>query len=117
MSMNTNRLKRREWLALTTTALAAAAWPGRAAAQARRFDPQPGDWRRFEITTQVEIANPNGASRVWLPMPSIDTAYQQSLDSQWAGNATRVKVAADTHYGAKMLAAEFDAGVARPTVQ
>ena len=112
-----SNLKRRDWLTLATSALAAGALPGRAAAQARNFTPKPADWRRFEITTQVEIASPNGASRVWLPMPSVDTEYQQSLDSRWAGNATVSKVMADSHYGAKMLLAEFDAGVARPSVQ
>ncbi len=110
-------LKRRDWLALTSRAMATGALPTRAFAQARSFEPKPADWRRFEITTQVEIASPNGASRVWLPMPSIDTDYQQSLDSRWVGNATTAKVAAETRYGAKMLMAEFDTSVARPTVQ
>lgn len=112
-----SNLKRRDWLTLATSALAAGALPGRAAAQARSFDPKPAGWRRFEITTQVEIASPNGASRVWLPMPSVDTDYQQSFDSRWSGNATLSKVTADSNYGAKMLLAEFDAAVARPTVQ
>ncbi len=112
-----SNLKRRDWLALATSVLASGALPGSAIAQGRRFEPRPGDWRRFEITTQVEIAHPNGASRVWLPIPSIDADYQQSLDSRWSGNAASAKVMADAHYGAKMLVAEFDPAIARPTIQ
>jgi len=110
-------VKRRDCLALATSALAAAALPTRAFAQARRFEPKPGDWRAFEITTQVEIASPNGASSVWLPMPSVDSDYQQSQGSRWSGNASSARVSADSHYGAKMLCAEFDAAVAHPTLQ
>ncbi|MEY3409953.1 MAG: hypothetical protein RIS02_1680, partial [Pseudomonadota bacterium] len=33
---------------------------------ARTFNPQPGDWRTFEVTTRVDIAKANGITRVWL---------------------------------------------------
>jgi len=79
------RLGRREWLALATSALGGLAWSGAARAEtARRFEPKPGPWRSFELTTTIEIENPNGATRVWLPIPSLDTAYQESLDSRWS---------------------------------
>jgi transglutaminase-like putative cysteine protease len=110
-------LNRRDLLALAGSAAAAGAWPNLAqAAEARRFAPQPGDWRTFEVTTQVEIASPNGATRAWLPMPSINTDYQQSIDDRWSGNAASTRVASDLHYGAKMLCADFDAGVAKPAI-
>jgi transglutaminase-like putative cysteine protease len=109
-------LNRREWLAIAGTALAAGVLPGAAVAQERRFEPRAGDWRSFEITTRVEIASPNGASKVWLPIPSIDSDFQQSLDSHWSGNPTSAELASDSHYGAKMLYAQFDAGVARPAL-
>lgn len=115
------KLNRRDWLGLTASAAASGVLPTSAFAQAaepaRRFEPKAGDWRTFEITTRVEIASPNGASRVWLPIPSIDGDYQQSLGSRWSGNASSARIATDTHYGARMLAAEFEAGVAHPSVQ
>ena len=38
-------------------------------------------WRTFEVVTRVEVANPTGSTRVWLPMPlAVDTDYQKSLD-------------------------------------
>ncbi|HTE66581.1 MAG TPA: twin-arginine translocation signal domain-containing protein, partial [Candidatus Binatia bacterium] len=31
-------------------------------------------WRTFEVMTRVEVANPTGPTRVWLPMPlAVDT--------------------------------------------
>jgi transglutaminase-like putative cysteine protease len=113
-------LKRRDWLALAGSALATGALPRTAlAAEAgpRRFAPEPGAWRSFEMTTRVEIAEPQGATKVWLPMPSVNGDFQQSLQSDWSGNATLTRVVSDERYGAKMLYAEFDPSVARPTVE
>ncbi len=107
------QLNRRHFIQ-TTGALAL---PGAALAQERTFNPQPGVWRTFEFTTRVEIANPKGATRVWLPIPSIDSSYQQSLESTWTGNARSMQQTADAQYGAKMLSAEFAEGEARPFVE
>src|ERR1700712_2952101 len=116
-SLDRRGLNRRDLLALAGSAALAGTLPNLAgAAEARKFAPQPGDWRTFEVTTMVEIASPNGATRAWLPMPSINTDYQQSIDNHWSGNATNTRVASDSHYGAKMLCAEFDSSAAKPTV-
>lgn len=101
-------------------ASAALALPGissLAAAEQRQFSPRPGHWRTFEITTRVEVQHPQGTTRVWLPIPSVDSEYQQSLDSHWSGNAQTLRQTADAHYGAKMLVAEFAPGEARPHVE
>ena len=82
--------------------------------QERRFDPQPGEWRTFDVTTQVEIKDASDATRVWLPIPSIDSAYQKSFESTWTGNASTARIVADSNYGAKMLYAEFDAATQQP---
>jgi transglutaminase-like putative cysteine protease len=100
-----------------SSALALPALAGTAFAQERSFNPQPGAWRTFEFTTRVDIANPKGATRVWLPIPSIDSSYQQSLESTWSGNARSMQQTADAQYGAKMLVAEFAEGEARPYVE
>lgn len=97
-------------------ALAATALPWAGAQEQRRFAPQPGNWRSFEITTTVTVQKPQGTTRVWLPVPSIDGEYQRSQDSQWSGNASNVKLTADAKYGAKMLYAEFAESVASPTL-
>ena len=43
--------------------------------------PQPGAWRTFEVTTRVDILKPEGVTRVWLPVPSVDSDWQHSLDN------------------------------------
>ncbi len=112
-----SNLTRRDVLALAGTAFGSIGLTRRAEAQQREFAPSPGDWRRFEITTRVEIEAARGATRVWLPVPSIDREFQQSLGSDWSGNAGSARVVADARYGAKMLYAEFDAATATPVVQ
>ena len=42
----------------------------------RQFAPQPGTWRTFDVTTRIEIAAPQGATRVWLPVPSVNSDWQ-----------------------------------------
>jgi transglutaminase-like putative cysteine protease len=109
--------KRRDVLAFAGSALATAGMSRKAFAQERQFAPRVGDWRGFEITTRVEIDSPKGTSRVWLPVPSIDGEFQQSLQNSWSGNATSSRIVADAHYGAKMLYAEFSEASDRPVVQ
>ncbi|EHR71667.1 transglutaminase-like enzyme, predicted cysteine protease [Burkholderiales bacterium JOSHI_001] len=110
------QIDRREWLlGLGALGLGLAA-PG-LRAQERSFAPQPGAWREFEMTTRVEVKNPTGASRVWVPLPSVNTDYQQSLDNSFGGNASSTKLVGDQHYGARMLMAEFAAGTASPVLE
>ena len=109
-------IQRRQFLA-TSAALALPAVSPVAMAQERSFNPQPGDWRTFEFTTRVEILKPEGTTRVWLPIPSVDASYQQSLESTWSGNATSARVASDDKYGAKMLVADFAPTESKPFVE
>ena len=114
MSLSNPSCPNRRQILLASGALAAAALPRFAAAEARRFDPHPGPWRTFEVTTSVEIKDPKDATRVWLPIPSIDSDYQRSLESTWSGNASSARIVSDAVYGAKMLYAEFDAAIQAP---
>lgn len=85
-------------------------------AQEHRFAPRPGGWRTFEVTTRVDVNMAQGGVRVWLPVPSVNTEWQRSLESSFAtnGRATR---AADGQDGAQILQVEFDAGAQQPYVQ
>ncbi|MDF3036241.1 MAG: transglutaminase protein, partial [Paucimonas sp.] len=74
----------------------------------RRFEPQPGNWRTFEVTTSVNLKRTGGPSTVWVPLPSVDTPWQQSLSSNWSGNAKTMRIGTESNYGAKFLQAEFD---------
>ncbi|MGL4573643.1 MAG: transglutaminase-like domain-containing protein, partial [Burkholderiaceae bacterium] len=108
---------RREFLLTASASAVAAAMPGMAFAQERTFAPAPGTWRTFEITTKVELLNPKGATRVWLPVPSIQSNYQRSGDNRVTGNAKNADIMTDTTYGTKMLVADFAEGEAAPVVE
>ena len=74
-------------------------------------------WRSFEITTRVEIINPAGMTRAWVPLPLVqDTDYHKSLGQTWGGNAGSVQVVRDAKYGAAMAVAEWPAGPTLPTL-
>ena len=103
---------------LKTAAVASAPWvlTRPALAQGRRFEPQVGAWRSFEVTTTVNVADVKGATQLWLPVPDVGTDYQRSLDNSWSGNAGAVRVAADPQRGVRFLHAEFPATVTAPTI-
>ena len=81
----------------------------------RRFAPQVGPWRTFEVTTRVDLAEPLGASRIWLPVPSVNTDWQRSLESSYRSNG-KSQMGSDGVEGARMLFTEFADGV-KPFVE
>ena len=52
------RIDRRDMWMGGAALLAMARIPGARAMEAESFAPQPGTWRKFEITTEIEIAKP-----------------------------------------------------------
>ncbi|MFZ2388223.1 MAG: twin-arginine translocation signal domain-containing protein, partial [Polaromonas sp.] len=67
---------RRSFLKNTAATAIAAALPSLNFAQAparAHFAPQSGGWRTFEVTTRVDIPKPEGVTRVWLPIPSVNS--------------------------------------------
>ena len=82
----------------------------------RRFEPQVGAWRTFELTTTVNVAEPQGTTMLWLPLPDLDTPWQRTLDNAWSGNASQARLVADPVRGVRMFYAEFGADNSAPTV-
>jgi len=113
---------RRSFLKNTAAAALAAALPGLNFAQApapvsrSNFAPQSGSWRSFEVSTRVDVPKPEGVTRLWLPLPSVNTDYQRSLESSFSSNGS-AKLTQDGQDGAKMLYVEFAAGEAKPFVE
>ena len=103
-------------VALATAALPAINFAQTAAAAERQFSPKPAAWRTFEVTTRVEIAKPQGATRLWLPVPSINSEWQQSLESSYSSNGT-ARMEDDNATGARMLFVDFAADQAKPFVE
>jgi transglutaminase-like putative cysteine protease len=112
----THPIQRRELLKRAAALLPAAAVPGVVHAQARRFEPQPGDWRTFELTTTVAVAESKGATRLWLPVPDVSSDWQRPMDNSWTGNATLARIVADPARGVRMLYAEFAPGGPAPSL-
>ena len=100
-------LTRRKVLQSGAAALAAPLLPLTAFAQERRFEPQVGAWRTFELTTTISVPEAKGTTRLWLPVPEVDTDYQHPLDNAWSGNATSARLVADPAGGVRFLQAEF----------
>jgi transglutaminase-like putative cysteine protease len=58
-------------------------------------------WRRFEVTTEVALAD--GPAVLWLPLVRSAPSYQRSLSLAWHGNADEAELVDDAVYGAPVL--------------
>jgi len=75
-------------------------------------------WRTFEVTTRLEIIQPSGVTRAWVPLPLMpDTDFQKSLGQSWTGNAALTRVVRDEKYGAGIFYAEWPASETAPEVE
>lgn len=113
-------LARRQFLKKTTLAAVVTAFPAinfaQDSAPAREFSPQSGQWRTFDVTTRIDISKPDGATRVWVPLPSVNSDWQQSLDSRFTSNG-KTELISNVKDGASLLYAEFAADQAAPFVE
>ena len=81
-------------------------------------EPTGPGWRTFEVTTRLEIQEPSGVTRAWVPLPLMtDTSYQKRLGDTWDGNAAQRRVWRDERYDAGVLFAEWPSTVKAPTLQ
>ncbi|MGD9511316.1 MAG: transglutaminase-like domain-containing protein [Geminicoccaceae bacterium] len=101
--------RRRDLLKSGLGIAAACSVPDLALAQATEapiFAPTPGPWRRFALSTRIEVARPKGASgpiEVWMPLPSVsEPDWIRPEESRWTTAATAA-VERDPKYGARML--------------
>ena len=87
-------------------------------AAAIAFRPSPGAWRAYEVRTRVEIAGPEGPTRVWLPLPGIaEPDWCRVLGNSWRTDAPEAGLHRDPDSGALMLAAAWPAGTAVAAVE
>jgi transglutaminase-like putative cysteine protease len=114
--MDERRTNRRGLLKAGAAGAAATWLAGPARAQERRFAPRNEAWRTFEVTTTVNVADVQGATRLWLPVPDVDTDWQQTLGHAWTGNASAARLVTDPKSGVRMLHAEFADGTKAPVL-
>ncbi|WP_077035341.1 transglutaminase-like domain-containing protein [Pelomonas sp. KK5] len=109
--MNTTR---RQTLQAACAAAFAAALPARQArAAVTHFDPQPGPWRTFEVTMNVSVADAQGRTQLWLPMPDVETGFQRTLSQDWQASPGAA-VGIVSAEGVRMVHADFPASVKQP---
>jgi transglutaminase-like putative cysteine protease len=110
-------MKRREFLRGGAALTAVAALPHSALAQVP-FTPRPDAWRKFEVTTRVEIVKPAGKVQAWLPLPAVaEPGWTEPLGNEWTSNGQSTELKRDTKYGAQMLHVEWADGERAPVAQ
>ena len=103
-------MQRREFLWTSVALAAGTMWPASRAGAAFNPTPEAG-WRIFEVTHQVDVLEPEGTTRVWLPLPSVqDEGWIRNMGNLWQGNALSARLLRNPEYGAEMLYAEWAPG-------
>ena len=75
-------------------------------------------WRTFEVTTRIDIADPVGAVRAWVPVPLMtNTDYFKREPDSWSGNYKNVRAEQTDKVGTGLVFAEWPAGEKSPTVE
>jgi transglutaminase-like putative cysteine protease len=107
-------VNRRDFLHTAGLVSASIAFPKAATVFAK--DPTPANWRTFEITTRVEVLQPTGITRVWLPTALLgETPFQKTLANTFNADGGAAKLIEDKTDSLGVIAAEFPEGV-RPVL-
>lgn len=81
------------------------------------FNPQPGAWRTFQVTTKLDIAKTEGKTQAWIPVPSVNEAdWFKSLGSEFTGNG-KATLVRDPKYGAQFVHVEWKDGEKAPAIE
>lgn len=72
---------------------------------------ESGSWRIFDVTTQVEVLQSSGATRMWLPAALITaTPFQKTLSNQFVAPRGAAHLITSRPDGLGIVVAEFPAG-------
>jgi transglutaminase-like putative cysteine protease len=111
-------MKRREFLKQGLTVSAGLALGGMPRLTRLASANDPTKWRTFEVITRVEMTDPVGAVRVWLPVPLTTNAdYFKREPDAWTGNFKTVRSVQYDKYGTGMVYAEWPAGEKAPVLE
>src|SRR5207245_10067886 len=104
----------------TTLGASTAAALGFAPRLIRAAEPptEANPWRSFEAVTKIEVANPTGVTRVWLPVPLLTgTDYFKRGGDTWTGNAAVARSVKDARYDVGLVYAEWPASEKAPVIE
>lgn len=65
-------------------------------------NPPPAGWRRFELTTQIDLSVESGPAQLWLPLAQSAEGYQRNIASALATNGG-ADWPRDARYGAGLV--------------
>ena len=87
-----------------------------------RFSPlvlaSDAKWRTFEVTTRIDIADPVGAARAWVPVPLLNnTNYFKREPDSWSGNYKNVRAVKIDSVGTGLVFAEWPATEKSPGLE
>src|SRR5690606_37072792 len=81
------------------------------------FAPVPGAWRTYEITTRVEILNPQGEAQAWLPIPSFEgEGWIKPGETTFQTKGGKAAIVQDAKSGARLLHVAWSADEPQPEV-
>ena len=108
-------MKRRDFLRSAGMVSAGLAFP-EAAKRLFAADASAGGWRTFELTTRVELLQPSGMTRIWLPAALISrTPFQKTLANTFHAEGGSAKMTESKADALGIVFAEFPAG-AKPVL-
>lgn len=88
------------------------------ASPAPGFAPEPGPWRHFEITTTVNIKEPEGAVQAWIPIPSFKgDGWMRPGETRWRSPTGKVEKTVDAESGAGLLHVSWAVGDTAPSIE
>jgi transglutaminase-like putative cysteine protease len=117
--MTTKHMTRRGFMERATGSLAAACLPIASWAtedSARSFQPRPGTWRTFEVVTTIQPKDLSESTTVWVPVPSVTSTWQRTLETTFNSNAASSKLVSIDRT-TQCVMAQFDAGTAEPKLE
>jgi transglutaminase-like putative cysteine protease len=75
-------------------------------------------WRTFEVTTRLEVTEPVGAVRAWVPVPlTSNTDYFKREPDSWTGNYKSARAVQYDKHGTGLVFAEWAPGEKAPSLE
>jgi transglutaminase-like putative cysteine protease len=110
-------MNRRDFLTSAAIGTTALALPRGAHLLAQATADRPdNDWRNFEIVTRVEVLQPSGTTRIWLPTPLAHaTPFQKTHSNDFNAEGGQAQIIQNKPDNLGILSAEFPAGT-KPVV-
>jgi transglutaminase-like putative cysteine protease len=80
--------------------------------------PSQGDWRRFELTTSIEVGAAIGPTTLWIPIPGFeDRSWNSPIKTDWTTNAATAERRPADRYKAQFIEARWSANSGNPRIE